>query len=283
MKYRLLCSVLALAMVCASWPTLAFADQDQDAMSQPLCVCDTLCAEDAVNTDCPVCRTDLLACIGTDPGATPSPDQSEPNGPAVAPLQEGILPYMDGTGALQSYTGPYTDVAAGNWQWSDGWYLAAGEVTLYNRILVSGNVNLILADGASLTASDGIQVAEGSSLTIWAQSMDEATMGRLAATSYTHAAIGGNSGSDGGNGGDGGSGGTITIAGGIVSASSIHSADIGGGDGGVGGPGENGGNGGTDPAGSPQTGDTGNMGLWLALLTASILVLILTGVKRKRT
>ena len=83
MKYRLLCSVLALAVACAGLPTLAFADQDQGATPQPVCVCDTLCAEGAVNTDCPLCRADLLACTGTDPGATTLPDQPGPDGPAA--------------------------------------------------------------------------------------------------------------------------------------------------------------------------------------------------------
>lgn len=261
MKRRLLCFVLTLAVFCGSLPTPAFAAQDagQDAVPPLQCVCDTRCAEDAVNTGCPVCAADFLVCSGTAADETIPESQPDAGTPA-APLQNEEFPsYLDENGMLQQYTGTYTDVTADNLNWSAGWYLATGEVTLSGRAAVSGEVNLILADGASLTAPQGIQVPAGNSLTIWAQSTDETTMGKLTATvaGSNVSAIGGNDGQSVGditiNGGAitatggayaagiGGAGGNvvvgkITINGGKVEASAAYAgAGIGGGNGAVGG------------------------------------------------
>ena len=51
-----------------------------------------------------------------------------------------------------------------------GWYAPAGNLTLPHRLVVDGDVNLILVDGATITAGQGIRVAAGSSLAIWWQS-----------------------------------------------------------------------------------------------------------------
>ena len=51
--------------------------------------------------------------------------------------------------------------------WTGGnTYVTNGNVTIANRITVTGNVTLILTDGYILTASKGIEVSEGNSLTI---------------------------------------------------------------------------------------------------------------------
>ena len=52
---------------------------------------------------------------------------------------------------------------------ADGWYVSRG-ATFKSRLQVDGDVDLILEDGTTLEAKSGIQVLEGSSLTIWAQS-----------------------------------------------------------------------------------------------------------------
>ena len=49
------------------------------------------------------------------------------------------------------------------------WYYAEGNVTIPERVTVTNNVNLILCDGATLTIPKGINVAKGTSLTIWQQ------------------------------------------------------------------------------------------------------------------
>ena len=133
--------------------------------------------------------------------------------------------------------------------WTDGnVYTMNSDVTIENRIAVSGSVTLILNDGCKLTAYNGIEVNEGISLTI--ESSGEGT-GILEATGIAGSAgIGGrgelsggtiiiNGGTvnaraiDGGSGiggGQSGSGGTITINGGTVNASAYGGgAGIGGG------------------------------------------------------
>ncbi len=61
-----------------------------------------------------------------------------------------------------------------------GWYLVQGEITVDNHITTTGDVHLILADGAKLTANKGVRISDtGDSLTIYAQSSAEFTMGKL--------------------------------------------------------------------------------------------------------
>ncbi len=130
--------------------------------------------------------------------------------------------YIDENGKHQTYTGAYTEVKSDLTSWSNGWYVVNGAVTIESRITVSGTVNLVLADGAHLTASQGIAVNKGNTFVIYAQSTDEATMGKLTSTGdYRCAGIGGNEVT---------SSGTIVINGGIVSAKGGDgAAGIGGG------------------------------------------------------
>lgn len=124
----------------------------------------------------------------------------------------------------------------------------SGTVTFYKRITISGTVTLNLGTGATLTASRGIAVNEGHSLTIDGTGTLNAN---IANKQYHDAAIGGNNGSNagtiiinGGNinangryngaaigGGNEGNGGIITITGGNITATAAgnKSAGIGGG------------------------------------------------------
>ena len=138
---------------------------------------------------------------------------------------------------------------------SAGWYYVEGTVENANRITVTGTVNLILCDGAQLTASKGITVNSGNTLNIYAQTNGT---GKLTVTKpdYQKAGIGGGPECDGGNvtinggtvtvtgGGDGagigggysGDGGNVTINGGTVTATGkANGAGIGGGNDGDGG------------------------------------------------
>lgn len=144
------------------------------------------------------------------------------------------------------------DSSATTWGAADGkehWYVVQEDetVTFDNRITVTGNVHLILADGSTLNAGKGINISqEGSnSLTIYAQSENE-SMGALIATGDTRWAgikcstgqaltiNGGNVTAKGGTGCagiGGGDGGTITINGGtVIATGGAFSAGIGGGD-----------------------------------------------------
>ena len=126
----------------------------------------------------------------------------------------------------------YTTVTDQTTAWTAGWYVVSSEVTIETRISVTGDVHLILANGASLSAPKGIACVEGNSLTIYGQSNDEATMGALecgqslltTSPEWGYAAIGGeNTSTSPVNG-------TITIHGGKVLAhASVYGAAIGGG------------------------------------------------------
>ena len=127
-----------------------------------------------------------------------------------------------------------------------GWYVLKADAAIESRITVTGDVNIILCDGATLNATSGINVGENESLTIWAQSYDENVAGKLIATGND---IYGNkvSGRAGIGGGSKETCGTVTINGGVITANGYSwAAGIGGG----GGSGDssttsNGGNGGT--------------------------------------
>lgn len=84
------------------------------------------------------------------------------------------------------------------------------DVTITGRVVVTGDVTLILPEGKTLTASSGITVKEGNKLTIEGS-------GKLNATGLTYqAGIGGGYGCSGGN---------VIINGGTVTAASGGSAN----------------------------------------------------------
>lgn len=126
----------------------------------------------------------------------------------------------------------YTVVTANTTTFENGkWYVvntpSAQNLTNSNRITVSGTANLILCDGAKLTASQGIQVKQGNTLNIYAQS--EGTGALIANGADNCAGIGGIMDS-------GGAGGTVKIHGGNITATGgDDGAGIGGGTGVAGG------------------------------------------------
>jgi hypothetical protein len=135
--------------------------------------------------------------------------------------------YLDAAGNLQHQNG-VTEITAADCgaTLAAGWYVASSDVTCVNTITINGNVNLILADDASLSVTGdggdaGIHVSGANSLAVYAQSTG-AHMGSLTAH-------GGDWGA-GIGGGDGGDGGSITIDGGAVTAAGgTGGAGIGGG------------------------------------------------------
>ena len=166
-----------------------------------------------MNADCPVCGAE---------GAAPEacarfsvqpeePAAVEEDGPALLGVLDSAA-YIDENGAAQTQSG-VTEVTEEDTVWTSGWYLVEGDVTVADRISVNGEVNLILADGCTLTAQAGINVPTGSSITIYAQSTG-GDMGALTAT-------GQNSGTQNGDAGIGSDHesvnfGAITINGGKV-------------------------------------------------------------------
>ena len=153
---------------------------------------------------------------------------------------------------------------------NQSWYVVSGTLNYgTGGIKVSGDVNLVLADGASMTVQGaskkaGVNVAPGDSLTIYGQSEGTGVLNASGNSSdgfdFGGAGIGGNDRENGGTitinggtvtatgggycgagigGGKTGNGGTVTINGGTVTAQSVGSyaygAGIGGGQNGSGG------------------------------------------------
>lgn len=143
-----------------------------------------------------------------------------------------VIHYLDEMGNDQVLNETYTLINTANTptSWRNGWYVVDGSVTIGSRVTVTGDVKLILKNGASLTVNGGINVSQGNALTIYAQSTDESTMGILTATAANktnNAGIGGNSQQTSGS---------ITINGGkIVAMGDSSGAGIGGGYWGAGG------------------------------------------------
>ena len=158
--------------------------------------------------------------------------------------------YLDETGTTHTVTA--TVVTANDEEWSTGWYVVQGNVPLAKRVTVTGDVHLILADDAHLTANSGIQLEDGSALAIYAQSTGDG-MGELTANGGAsgNAGIGGNSSSADNSG-------ALTINGGTVKAEGyVGGAGIGSGKGGTGSVGASTVNGGTVTA----TGYAGGAGI----------------------
>lgn len=134
------------------------------------------------------------------------------------------ISYLDATGTQQSCT-TYTTVESSLTSWNSGWFVVNSNTTISDRITVSGTVNLILTNNATLTASKGITVGSDATLNIYAQTDDEATMGALVASGANdnqqyNAGIGGV---------DNTAAGTITINGGKINATGKMGAGIGSG------------------------------------------------------
>ena len=129
----------------------------------------------------------------------------------------GAVSYLEYTenGFVTEYAQTYTVIDSENapTEWTNGWYVVDGSVTIDSRVTVTGDVKLILKNGANLTVNGGIDVSGTSnSFTVYAQSADESQMGSLTATAADET----------GNAGIGSSGrqtaGAITVNGGRVTA-----------------------------------------------------------------
>ena len=179
--------------------------------------------------------------------------------PAIAPVtadvtykalyaQSGryLTSYLDENGETQTVLA--TAVTADTTDMTDTWYVVKENTTNNNRLMASGDTNLILADGAKLTAPKGIGVIGENSLTVFEQTNKTGVL-LINGVEDFNAAIGGidsvNSGNiiiNGGTitvtggkgaaaiGGGAYAGGSITINGGTVTATGGEAAAaIGGG------------------------------------------------------
>ena len=110
---------------------------------------------------------------------------------AADPVELDPVPYLDADGkkqvcteytVLESFTaGSILDLENKWYELPAGWYVVEGDVTITPRLDTHGAVNLILKDGSHLTAEWGVNVKEGDTFTVYAQSTGEDTMGKLTA------------------------------------------------------------------------------------------------------
>ena len=159
--------------------------------------------------------------------------------PAAVFADADSVSYLDADGTERTVT---DDISPKDWPGDkpyptlggpDGgayWYVLDSNVT-YNdyRLTILGDVHLILKDGRTLNAKHGIRMAAnnsaGASLTVYAQSTDKETMGKLIANASDEESCAG----IGGNGQE--AGGSVTINGGrIEAAGGKYGAGIGGGE-----------------------------------------------------
>ncbi|MBQ9605421.1 MAG: hypothetical protein IJR45_08420, partial [Firmicutes bacterium] len=85
--------------------------------------------------------------------------------------------YIDENGTSHTVTS-YQNVMPEHIEWTGGWYVLPQNLTISDRITVSGNAKLILTDGNTLTAESGIGIENNASLTVYSQSNGE-NMGAL--------------------------------------------------------------------------------------------------------
>jgi len=152
---------------------------------------------------------------------------------ATMAVQAVSTSYINSSG--QSDTADCTEITSSSTTLNTGWYVVNGNVSIGSTVTVSGDANLILANGAKLTVTGssgcaGICVVDDgetvNSLTIYCQ---DAGTGELSATGSTGGAgIGGNDKTGSTGLGDCGA---VTIYGGVINATGgSYGAGIGGGD-----------------------------------------------------
>ena len=98
---------------------------------------------------------------------------------ALAATVENIT-YLDENGIKQTADSA-TQVTNSDTQWTGGWYVAQGDITINQSVTVSDNVYLILENGCNLTVNGGILLKSGGNMYIYAQSTEKETMGSLTA------------------------------------------------------------------------------------------------------
>ena len=139
----------------------------------------------------------------------------------AAHTAEGVS-YMnwDGTKLVPATREYYKIVDNSTTTFDDGeWYVVNSDVTVADRITVSGTAHLILCDGAKLTASNGIAISEdnNNNLTIYGQANQT---GQLDAAYNVNGAS-----AIGSNDSEYDFGGTVTINGGIITVNGITDGD----------------------------------------------------------
>lgn len=232
--------LLCFTLIASTFPAGVLAADDaalgQNVTNGSVCICTEPCTTESMNQECPVCGAagatsencalyEKADSTLEETGASNDDESSvltQNNEPAsltaanegVQPLVSGIS-YIDADGNSQTCASA-TEVNANSTTWNAGWYVVNSDVTINNRVTVSGAVHLILTDGYTLTASNGINVSGSSnSLTIYGQQNGTGTL--TADTKSQNPAIGSNEQEDCGS---------ITINGGTIHAETGYSSAV---------------------------------------------------------
>lgn len=165
--------------------------------------------------------------------------------------------YVDAHGSEQPAIKLYAEISGDMHTLSEdiaSWWVVKNDVTINERVVIDGDINLILCDGAALTVPKGVTVNSGNSLTVWQQNAGTGKLTAFPATLYyseadsvetNNAGIGGAGSSDSGeitfNGGEimalggtnrsavGGTGGVTVNNGKVTAVGGDSGAGIGGG------------------------------------------------------
>lgn len=234
--------VLCFTLIASTFPAGALAADDtsgQNGTNGFACTCTEPCTTESMNQECPVCgmagatpencalyeKADSTLEETGETNGDENPVLTQNNEPAsltaandgIQPLASGIS-YIDADGNSQTCDSA-TDVNANSTTWNTGWYVVNSNVTINDRVTVSGAVHLILVDGYTLTVKGRIVVRGSNSLTIYGQNQGNGTLS--ASGGWAEAGIGGSEFVAGGN---------ITINGGTIKATGgPDAAGIGGG------------------------------------------------------
>lgn len=118
--------------------------------------------------------------------------------------------YINSTGDYKTVSA-YSTITSSSTKLTGGWYVVDRNVKISSRINVTGDVNIILTDGCTMTAEKGINVSSGCKFNVYTQ---DGGSGRL----YAGTTNGTNSTADSNRCGLGGDDATINIIGGQVYA-----------------------------------------------------------------
>ena len=123
------------------------------------------------------------------------------SGIEVESLQSSYAEYLDEYGTTrQTPPNPKFHTGTQSGGLSDGWHVLSGDGSWSDRPVVLGAVHIVLENGSRWSFPRGIQVGAGSSLTIYANSVDSEVMGELIADASEHGGISHLAGIGGGSG-----------------------------------------------------------------------------------
>ena len=141
----------------------------------------------------------------------------------IGAMADGVkVNYKDDDGKIKTCESAIV-LTADSKGWTEGWYVAKNNLSIGERVTVSGNVRLILKSGCTLEIEKGIYVPSGASLTIYGQKNDTGKLNISGYQNVRYAGIGGNTDDEAAHG-------TITINGGNITAKGgFYAAGIGSG------------------------------------------------------